>query len=140
MSFTDYVKEVPTIKQKKTKRTEVGLDVLNEHFFDKFVSKVENDNNIGDYFEQLRSRIETAAESGQIKELDIENGVYQFKILDKDFELDTKDGYKLTISTPKMIKTIRDGEGSKKERYSITVSLKDDIGRDVSSVLDNYEG
>jgi hypothetical protein len=55
LSFKDFSGGLPTNSQKKTKRTDVGLDILNENFYDKLVYKVKNDRPLENTITELLS-------------------------------------------------------------------------------------
>lgn len=75
-------------KKKKTKRTDTGIDILNESFYDKFTFKINNDRPLEDSIKEFSKRIVKAANSGQISDLNIDDNVYTFKILNRDFKID----------------------------------------------------
>ena len=58
LTFTNFTGELPTNKQKKTKRTDVGLDVLNENVeLVQMIAAVVNDagftNNLANFVDKL---------------------------------------------------------------------------------------
>jgi hypothetical protein len=99
LSFKEY-SEVPGLKQKKTKRTDVGLDVLNEHFYDKLANKIMGDLPIDEMKIDFKNRIIKSIESGQIKDLvELDDG-YKFKILNREFKIICEDECIVYIKTP----------------------------------------
>lgn len=97
LSFKDFTGELPINKQKKTKRTDVGLDILNENFFDKLVFKVNNDRPLEASLKEFKDKLVTAATSGQISDLVETDGGFEFTTRARNFKIGNG---KASISTP----------------------------------------
>ena len=67
ITFDDFSKR--QIKGKPTERTEVGVDVLNEHFFDRLAYRISVDDVKPEMVDEVVKRIGTACRSGQVKDL-----------------------------------------------------------------------
>lgn len=133
LSFKDFTGELPKNKQVKTKRTEVGIDVLNENFYDKLVFKVNNDRPLEATMDELQSRIVKAARTGQVSELDIDDGTYNFKILDKYFKLYCdEEACEMSIKTPR-------STSNRKIEDWVTFEVPFDVADNITSALDDVD-
>jgi hypothetical protein len=94
--FTDY----PDLT-KKTKKTDIGGDVINENFYDKLAYSVESGKNLEENIQEFKRRMIKAATSGQVKNLEIDDDVYKYKVLDKVFKLDCGDKCEVSFKTPR---------------------------------------
>lgn len=99
LSFEDFGKRAYR-KAKPTKRTDVGLDVINEHFFDRLVHKIKQGDVPAEMLDEIKKRIRTAASSGQIKDLEKSGSAFTFTINKRTFKIDPAKG-KITINLHK---------------------------------------
>jgi len=100
LSFNDFDGTNSFKQQKRTKRTEVGFDVLNESFYDKLIYKVENDRPLDDVLTEFVNRIIKSITSGQVTDLEDDNGSYKFTVLGRDFKLTQDGGNYVSVKTP----------------------------------------
>ena len=97
LSFKDFDK-LPN-NQKKTKRSDTGLDILNENFYDKLAFIVSNSRPLDNALNEFKNKIIKAAISGQVTELNINGDIYSFKILNREFTIDA-DSDTVQMNTP----------------------------------------
>lgn len=123
LSFKDFT-QYPNLL-KKTKRTDIGGDVINEHFFDKLIYAVSNDTDMDKNIEEFKNRLVKAAKSGQVSDLKIDDNIYTFKILDKIFKINCGDKCTASFKTPKNKKEWTKFDLSKDIADKIANSLED---------------
>ncbi|MCB1712673.1 MAG: hypothetical protein KDH96_09440 [Candidatus Riesia sp.] len=129
LSFKDFQTNADFPKFKKTKRTDVGMDVLNENFYDKVAYKVKTDQEVP--VSDFKNRLLKAAKSGQVTDLESDDGEYKFKVLNRDFILLSKkrkvylnDTCSISFKTPLMDDWIK-FEISKGDAEEIANALDD---------------
>jgi len=95
LSFKEFT-QFPS-NTKKTKRTDIGGDVINENFYDKLIYQVINNRDIEKSITDLKTRQVKAAKSGQVRDLKIDGDKYNYTILNREFKLD---GNEMSVKTP----------------------------------------
>lgn len=128
--------------KKKTKRTEIGGDVLNEHIYDKIIYSGKNTLNIKEQIEKLKSNIISGCKNGFIKNLDIKEDVINFTLFKRKYCINKKDNticlyekkYEKTkdpVTNKKISKRIEDKE--------VKISINKDIIKELYDSLKTCE-
>jgi len=111
LSFKDFSGGLPTNSQKKTKRTDVGLDILNENFYDKLVYKVKNDRPLEATLAEFKTILLKSIKAGTVDKYEEKKDGHYFSLRDRDFVIfdDGKSG----IKTPRNVRVekVKDAEG-----------------------------
>ena len=138
LSFKDFNGGLPTNNQKKTKRTDVGLDILNENFYDKLIFKVKNDRPLGATLEEFEKILLKSINSGTVDEYEEKEDGHYFTLRGRNFKIGN-DGT-AAIKTPRNIRTEVDDEG-KKTHYKVwtTFDLPSDIAGKIVSALEEID-
>ena len=139
LSFKDFNGELPLNKQKRTKRTDVGFDVLNENFYDRLLYKANNDRPISnDMFKQFGELLIKSIKSGTVSEFEKRECCYYFELRGREFKINS-DGT-ASIKTSRNIKTDIDDDGNKTHtRIWTTFELPGDISEDIKDALDDID-
>jgi len=103
LSFKDFSGGIPTNVQKKTKRTDVGLDVLNESFYDKLIYKIKNDRPLGATIAEFEKMLLKSINSGTVDDYEEKEDGHYFTLRGRNFKIGN-DGT-ASIKTPRNIRT-----------------------------------
>jgi hypothetical protein len=98
LSFNDFNGELPLNRQKRTKRTEVGLDVLNENFYDRLLYKVKNDRPFESLIPNFEELVIKSIKTGGVEEFEEKGDYYYFKMRGREFKIN--DNGEVQIKTP----------------------------------------
>jgi len=112
LSFKDFSGGLPTNNQKKTKRTDVGLDILNENFYDKLVFKVKNDRPLEATITELEKLLLKSIKSGTVDEYEKVGDDHTFTLRGRNFKI--KSDGSASIRTPRNLRTEVDPESGDK--------------------------
>lgn len=120
LSFDDFDKNWKSKEQKLTKRTEVGVDVLNENLYMKVMDQtsVGWKENCAKFIQQIISSVNES----QVKNIEVTNSSVAFTIRGRKYKINKNDG-SLTlwrIKTNSFRKTYTDEGGRKKEERKRT--------------------
>lgn len=120
LSFNDYEKNWNIKKQKTTKHTEVGLDVLNEHLYMKVM-----DQEASGWKENVKkfvASIDKAIDDGQVKDIDFDGNSVSFTIRGRKHKIDKSTGAITLwrVKTTATRKKYTDPEGRVKEERKRT--------------------
>jgi len=138
VSFKDFTGNLPLNKQKRTKRTDVGLDVLNENFYDRFIYKIKNNLPIEPSIEEFERLLLKSIKAGTVSKLEHREDGYYFELRGRQFKI-SRDG-KSSIKTPIQIKTDVDEEGKKIHTPIWTnFSLPKDVSSRIIAALDDID-
>jgi len=91
LTFKDFNGGLPTNIQKKTKRTDVGLDILNENFYDKLIYKIKNDRLTETTIDEFEEIILKSIKSGTVDKYEESDDGYYFTLRSRNFRI-SEDG------------------------------------------------
>jgi len=111
LSFKDFSGGLPTNNQKKTKRTDVGLDILNENFYDKLIYKVKNDRPLESTITEFEKILLKSVKAGTVDKYEDKGDAHHFTLRGRNFKI--KSDGSASIMTPRNLRTEVDGEGEK---------------------------
>jgi len=87
LTFNDFSGDLPINKQKKTKRTDVGLDVLNENFYDRLLYKVKNDRPFESLIPNFEELVIKSIKTGGLESYENQGDYYYFEIRGRKFKI-----------------------------------------------------
>jgi hypothetical protein len=122
LKFEEFSKLYNLELKKKTKRTEIGGDVLNEHVYDKLLHSSINDKDSKDMINKLVTNIKSACKNKHVTDIVVNGDVINFVINKRKYCIDKKNNnlclYQKVYNKPvdpKTGKNILDPETGKKK-------------------------
>lgn len=142
LNFNDFEKSWNSKKQSSTKRTEVGLDVLNEHLYMKVMDKESAgwEENVKKFLKTIDKNID----QNQVKDIDVDDNTAFFTIRGRKHKVDKENG-SLTlyrIKATEFRKKNKDAAGRVREerkRTKITEEIEVHVPIGKSEASDLYE-